>query len=187
MKAGELKRGNVVSIDGSAYMVREVTVQSPSSRSGSTLYRVVYRNVVTRQRFEQTYRGEDPMQEVTFARRPIQLLYRQPESCTFMDLTDYQQYTLDNDALEGELPYLVDGLEGVYALVSGDTLLGIELPAAVALEVTECAPAMRGASASARTKPATLSTGLVVQVPEYITPGERVRVSTETGAFVARA
>jgi elongation factor P len=57
----------------------------------------------------------------------------------------------------------------------------------VTLEVTECAPAMKAASASARTKPATLSTGLVVQVPEYITPGERVRVSTETGAFVARA
>ena len=187
MKASELKRGNVVSIDGGTYMVREVTVQSPSSRSGNTLYRVVYRNVLTRQRLDQTYRGEDPVQDVTFERRPIQLLYRQPDGCTFMDLADYQQYTLDNDALEGELPFLVDGLEGVYALISGDAVLGIELPASVVLQVTECAPAMKGASASARTKPATLSTGLVVQVPEYITPGERVRVSTETGAFVARA
>jgi elongation factor P len=127
------------------------------------------------------------VQEVSFERRPIQLLYRQPESCTFMDLTDYQQYTLESEAIEAELPYLVDGLEGVYALVSGDAVIGIELPASVTLEVTECAPAMKAASASARTKPATLSTGLVVQVPEYITPGERVRVSTETGAFVARA
>jgi elongation factor P len=104
-----------------------------------------------------------------------------------MDLEDYQQYPMDNEAIAGELPYLVDGLEGVYALVSEGTLLGLELPATVELEVTECVPAMKGSSASARTKPATLSTGLVVQVPEYIAQGDRVRVNTATGEFMARA
>ena len=187
MKASELKRGAAVSIDGNTYMVREVHVQSPSSRSGNTLYKVLYRNVLTRQKLEQSYRGDDDVQDVSFERRPVQLLYRQADACTFMDLGDYQQYTLDNQAIAGELPYLVDGLEGVNALISEGAMLGIELPAAVDLDIVECAPGIKGASASARSKPAMLSTGLVVQVPEYISPGERVRVNTATGEFMARA
>jgi elongation factor P len=187
MKASELKRGNVVSIDGGVYMVREVQVQSPSSRSGNTLYKVQYRHVVTRQKLEHTYRGDDAVPEATFERRPVQLLFREPEACTFMDLEDYQQYTLDSGAIAAELPYLVDALEGVHALVSEGVVLGLELPATVELEVIECAPGMKGASAAARSKPATLSTGLVVQVPEYISPGDRVRVNTETGEYMARA
>lgn len=187
MKAGELKRGTAVSIDGNTYMVREVHVQSPSSRSGNTLYKVLYRNVLTRQKLEQTYRSDDDVQEVTFERRPVQLIFRQTDACTFMDLDDYQQYTLANEAIAGELAYLLDGLEGLHALVSEGVMLGIELPAAVDLEIIECAPGMKGASASARSKPATLSTGLVVQVPEYISPGERIRVNTATGDFMGRA
>lgn len=187
MKASELKRGTVVSIDGGTYVVRDVQVKSPSSRSGNTLYKVLFRNVLTRQKLEASYKGDDPVQEVSFERRPVQLIYRQMDACTFMDLEDFQQYTLDAEALEGELPYLTEGLEGIHALVSEGTLLGLELPASVELEVTDCAPAMKAASASARSKPATLSTGLVVQVPEYIAPGERVRVNTATGEFMARA
>ena len=86
-----------------------------------------------------------------------------------------------------DLPYLTDGLEGIFALVADGNVLGVELPATVSLEITECAPAMKGASASARSKPATLSTGLVVQVPEYLTPGELIKVNTLTGKFMSRA
>jgi elongation factor P len=187
MKASELRRGTVVSIEGATYMVREVQVQSPSSRSGSTLYKVQFRHVVSRQKLDQTYRGDDQVQVVDFERRPVQLIFRQLEGCTFMDLQDYQQYTLDNDALEAELPFLIDGLEGLHALVSEGQLLGIELPPTVDLDIVDCAPALKGASASARTKPATLVTGLVVQVPEHIAPGDRVRVNTETAEYMARA
>ncbi|MFA7095867.1 MAG: elongation factor P-like protein YeiP [Gammaproteobacteria bacterium] len=187
MRANELKRGHVVEIDGATYVVKEVQVKSPSSRSGNTLYKVEYRNVVTKQKFEQTYRGEDLVQEVEFTRRPIQLLYQESASCTFMDKESYEQYTFDNEAIEAELPYLVDGLDGIYALVANETLLGIELPATVEMDIVECAPGIKGASASARTKPATLTTGLVVQVPEYLAPGERIKVNTATGEFISRA
>lgn len=187
MRANELKRGHVVEIDGATYVVKEVQVKSPSSRSGNTLYKVEYRNVVTKQKFEQTYRGEDLVQEVEFTRRPIQLLYQESASCTFMDKESYEQYTFDNEAIEAELPYLVDGLAGIYALVANETLLGIELPATVEMDIVECAPGIKGASASARTKPATLTTGLVVQVPEYLAPGERIKVNTATGEFISRA
>ncbi len=187
MRASELKKGAVVSIGGDTYVVRELQIKAPSSRSGNTLYKVQYRNVVTRQKLEQTYRGDDVVQDVEFSRRPVQLLFREAQSCTFMDLEDYQQYAIGNDAVESELPYLVDGLEGVYALIVEGSLVGIELPGAVELEIVECSPGIRGASASARTKPATLSTGLVVQVPEYISQGERIRVNTGTGGFMSRA
>ena len=104
-----------------------------------------------------------------------------------MDLETYEQYTLDNDAIESELPYLIDGIEGLYALIANDAVLGVELPASVELKITDCSPSIKGASASARTKPATLSTGLVVQVPEYIGVEEVIKVNTSTNEFMSRA
>ena len=187
MKACDIKKGVAVSINGTIYIVKDVQVQSPSSRSGSTLYKVQFRDVVRKQKFDQTYKGDDLLQQVDFLRRPVQLLFKETDSCTFMDTDSYDQYALDNDALESELLYLVDGLENVYALIANEMVLGIELPASVELEIVECAPAIKGASASARTKPATLSTGLVVQVPEYIALGERIRVNTASGEFMSRA
>ncbi len=187
MKASELKRGAVVTVDGRTCLVREVQVKSPSSRSGNTLYKVTYRDVVTKQKVDATYKGEDMVQEVEFARRPVQLLFQDSESCTFMDRESFEQYSVEREALEGELPYLVEGMEGLYMLSADETVLGLELPATVEMEIADCAPSIRGASAAARTKPATLSTGLVIQVPEYIAPGERVKVNTVTGAFMSRA
>lgn len=187
MKACDLKKGAVVAIDGTTYVAKDIQVKSPSSRSGNTLYKALFRNVVTKQKFEQTYKGEDMLQEVEFARRPIQMLFKEADSATFMDLETYEQYTIDSDALESELPYLIDGLEGIYALIADDSVLGIELPASVEMEVIDCAPSIKGASATSRSKPATLSTGLVVNVPEYLAQGERIKINTVTGEFISRA
>jgi len=187
MKASDLKNGAVVDIDGAIYVAKDVTVKTPSSRGANTLYKVSFRNVVTKQKLDQTFRGDDNVLEVEFARRPVQLLFRDGESCTFMDNETYEQHSLPNELLEEELPYLLDGMAGIQLLVSGDTTLGVELPGTVEMEIVECAPAMKGSSATARSKPATLATGLVVQVPEYLAPGERIRVNTETGKFSSRA
>jgi elongation factor P len=187
MKASELKKGMVISMDGEKFVVKEVQVQAPSSRSGNTLYKVQARNVVTKQKLEKNFKGEDVIQEVEFARRPVQLLYREEDSCVFMDTETYEQFTIDNIALEQELPFMVDGLEGVMGLLSEGALLGVELPGTVVMEIIECAPGIKGASASARTKPATLPTGLTVQVPEYLSPGEKIKINTATGEFVSRA
>ena len=121
------------------------------------------------------------------SRRAVQLLFRDADGCTFMDGETYEQYTLADTAVEDELPFLSDGLEGITALVTDGVLLGLELPATVILEIEDCAPGMKAASSSARTKPATLSTGLVVQVPEYLTPGEKIKINTETREFISRA
>lgn len=187
IKANELKKGMVFQADGRNILVRQVQVQSPSSRSGSTLYKVSGRDLVSGQKFERNFKGDDALDPVEVARRPVQLLFRSAEGCTFMDTESFEQYGLDEAAIEDELAFLTDGVEGITALVSDGALLSIELPAAMVMEIVECAPGMKAASSSARTKPATLSTGLVVQVPEYLTPGERIKVNTETREFMSRA
>ncbi|MEJ2180169.1 MAG: elongation factor P-like protein YeiP [Gammaproteobacteria bacterium] len=183
----QIYTGMVVQIDGQNILIKHVQVQSPSSRSGSTLYKVTGRNVVTKQKFEKTYKGDENVESVDFTRRAVQLLYRDTDGCTFMDSESYEQYIVAEADLEDELPYIVDGQEGISALIADNALLGIELPATVVLEITDCSPGIKGASASARTKPATLSTGLVVQVPEYLSTGETIKINTDTGEYMSRA
>ena len=187
MKASELKRGLVLDLDGRKILIRHLDVQSPSSRSGSTLYKVRGHDIVTRQKFEARYKGDENIDTVEYGRRPVQFLYRDADGCTFMDKQSFEQHTLADDMLEEELKDLAENLDGILAMVADDAILGIELPATVNLEITETAPAMKAASSSARTKPATLSTGLVLQVPEYLTPGEAIKINTATGEFVSRA
>ena len=109
------------------------------------------------------------------------------ETFTGMEALLDELRVLADDMLEEELQYLDENLDGILAMVADGAILGIELPATVSLEITETAPAMKAASSAARTKPATLSTGLVVQVPEYLTPGEFIKVNTASGEYVSRA
>jgi len=187
MKANELKKGMVFDNDGRNIVVKQVQVQAPSSRSGNTLYKVRGHDVATGQKFERSFKGEETVEPVDIARRAVQLLYRDADGCTFMDAETYEQYTVSEDAVSDELPFLSNGLEGITALITDGSLLAIELPASVTLEIEDTAPAMKAASSSARTKPATVNTGLVVQVPEYLTPGEKIKVNTETREFISRA
>lgn len=187
MKANELKRGALIQEDGQPVKIKQVQVQTSSSRSGNTLYKVRGYNIVSRQKFERSYKGDDSITPIDVSRRQIQLLFRDNEECTFMDSESYEQYVVSSDAIEDELLYIHDGIEGLQALIADDKLLGIELPVTVELAIVECAPAMRAASSSARTKPATLTTGLIVQVPEYLATGEIIKVNTETGTFMSRS
>ncbi len=177
----------VFQLDGRNIVVKQVQVQSPSSRSGNTLYKVRGRDVASGQKFERNFKGDEVLAAVEISRPAVQLLYRDADGCTFMDRESFEQYTLADDAIEDELPFLSEALEGVTALIADGVVLGIELPATVVLEIADCAPGMKAASSSARTKPATLTTGLVVQVPEYLTPGEKIKVNTETREFMSRA
>ncbi len=187
MKAGEVKKGSVFKINNRTIIVKGVQVQSPSSRSGNTLYKLRGRDVVSKQKFEASYKGDETLQDVDLMRRQVQFLFRDGDGCTFMDTETYEQYTLSDEVLEDEIKYLSDGLEGIYALIVDDLFMGVELPTTVTLEISETSPSIKGASASARTKPATLSSGLVVQVPEYISPGEVIKVNTESAEFISRA
>jgi elongation factor P len=104
-----------------------------------------------------------------------------------MDAEDYSQYMLDEKDLGEQAGYLIEGIDDIMALLVDSKIVGIELPPAVNLEIIETAPSIKGASATGRTKPARLSTGIEVQVPEYLSAGEIIRVNTETGKFMSRA
>lgn len=185
--AKDFKRRMVVEIDGSPHMIEHIQVQTPSARGAATLYKIKARNLKTKTRVEKAFRGTDSLNESSFERRPVQYLYRDPDGCHFMDSTDYNQFSFSIDELRDQLPYMTENMEGVDALVVDDEVIAVELPDTVDLLITETAPGVRGNSATGRTKPATLSTGHVIQVPEHLEPGVTVRVDTRTGEYLGRA
>jgi len=185
--AKDFKRRMVVEIDGAPHIIEQIQVQTPSARGAATLYKVKARNLKTRNRVEKSYRGTDGLVESSFERRPVQFLYRDPESFHFMDGADFNQFSLPLADLEDMAPYMTENMEGVEALVVDEEVIGIEVPDTVELAITETAPGVRGNSATGRTKPATLSTGHVIQVPEHLDQGITVRVDTRTGEYLGRA
>lgn len=186
-KACDMKRGMIVDIDGLPHVVEDLTIQTPSARGGASLYKIRFRDLTTKRKVDQTCKGDVSFKDVDFVRRDIRFSYLEGDRYVFMDEEDFSEIILAADDLEGERGYVTDDVEGIKALVSDGKVLGIELPPTVALDVAQCDPSIRGASATARTKPAMLSTGLTIQVPEYLAPGERVRVDTRTGKFLGRA
>ncbi len=186
MNSSDLKRGAVISVNGAACFVERVAVQTPSSRGSNTLYKVRARNVKTKQKVDAVFKGGESIPEPQFERRGVQFLYKDTSLCHFMDLESYDQFSMVIEELEDELRYMYDNMDDLKALVVDDEVVAIELPLAVELEITECDPAVKGNSATARTKKAILQTGHAVQVPEHIAAGETVRVDTTTGKFVSR-
>jgi elongation factor P len=177
----------VVEIDGAPCLIRKVAVQTPSARGGSTLYKVRALDLRRRTKVEKSFKGGETFPEPDFARRPVQFLYGDRAGLCFMDLTDYDQFTLPAEEMEEEAPYLSEGLEGIHALWVDGQVLGIQIPDTVDLPIVSCGPGVRGDSATGRTKPATLPSGHTVQVPEYLEPGETIRIDTRTGKYVSRA
>ncbi|OED43066.1 elongation factor P-like protein YeiP [Chromatiales bacterium (ex Bugula neritina AB1)] len=186
-KASELKKGQVVEIDGEPWSVKQVEAKSPSSRGASTLYKIRFFHVKTKQKRDESFKGEDFLRDADCQRVAVQYSYRDGDSFNFMDLEDYSQYALNADELEEQIAYLAEGLEGIYALLLDGQIAGIELPQFVEMDIVETDPAIKGASATGRTKTATTSTGLTLQVPEYLDVGERIKVTSATGKFSARA
>ena len=186
-KASDLKKGSVVDINDQPYITVNIDVQNPSARGASTLYKVRFNHARTKQKMEQTFKGDDFLKAVDMMRRSVQFSYMDGDDYVFMDTEDYQQFTINGDELRDVAGYITDQLEGMVAMLIDDELIGVELPQTVELEITETAPGIKGASATSRTKPATLSTGIEVQVPEYLTTGEVIKLNTATGKFMSRA
>ncbi len=185
-KAGDLKRGMIVELDGKPHVVKSVESRSPSSRGASTLYKVRFNNLQTGQKRDESYKTDDMLKDADCQRVPVQFSYIDGEDYVFMNMDDYSQYTLSEDDIGEQVGYISESLEGITALLMDDKVLGIELPATVVLKVTETAPKIKGASASSRTKTALLSSGIEIQVPEYLDTGESVKVNTSTGKFMSR-
>jgi elongation factor P len=168
-------------------MIESVAVQTPSARGANTFYKYRARNLITKQKVDVTLRGGESLDEADFERHAVQYMYADATHLHFLDQVDYNQYALAKEDLADESKYLTEDLEGVQALIYNEECVGIQLPLTVQLRVVECDPGVKGDSATSRTKPATLETGLVVQVPEYLSEGEVVKVDTRTGQYLSRA
>jgi len=187
MLAKDIKRNSIVNYNDAPCIIESISVQSPSARGASTFYKYRARNMVTKQKVDITLRGGESLDEADFERRQAKYLYADSTHQHFMDQEDYNQYALPKEDLTEEMQYVTEELEGVLALIYNDECIGIQLPLTVELKVTQCDPGVRGNSATSRTKPATLETGLVVQVPEYLSQDETVKVDTRTGEYLSRA
>ncbi|MCK5889853.1 MAG: elongation factor P-like protein YeiP [Methylococcales bacterium] len=186
-KASDLKQGTAIEINGEPYAVKKIEVRNPTSRGASTLYKIRFAHMKTKQKRDESYKGDDFLKDADCSKVMVQYSYQDGDSYTFMNLESYEQYTLNTEDIEDQKDYLTEGLEGIILLLLDDTPLGVELPTTVSLEIIETPPAMKGASATNRTKPAKLTTGLEVQVPEYIEQGEIIKVNSSTGKFMSRA
>lgn len=187
MKASDIKRGNVIEHNGTVYQVRDIERSAPTARGGNVTFRFTLYSVPGANKYDLSLRADDDLKEVELLRRQANFSYKDGEDFVFMDAEDYTQYILPPDAIGDDAGYIVDGLENCYVQLIDDQPVGLQVPATVTLAVTDTAPEMKGATATKRSKPATLETGLEIQVPEYITTGERVSVNTTTGEFSGRA
>ena len=182
----DFKKGLIIQLEGAPCMLTDVTVQSPTARGANTMVKTKYKNLITGQVLDRTFRSGDKVDEADFERHKGQFLYADGESGVFMDLETYEQFEMEPEKFALIAPHLLEGLEVQLGLFEG-RMINVDLPMVVELTVTETPPAMKNATATAETKEATLETGLKIKVPPYLEPGEKVKVDTRDGRFVSRA
>lgn len=186
-KASEIKKNAVVEMNGQVYSVREVSKLTPSGRAGASLYRMRMYNVATGAKADESFKADEILTLADFSRRSVMFSYIDGNEYIFMDNEDYTPYHFNKETIEDETLFFNEDTQGISVLIVNDKPIAIELPTSVDLVIVETSPSIKGASASARTKPATLTTGLVVQVPEYIANGDKVKVNTVERKFMSRA
>ena len=182
----DFKRGLVIQLDGAPCLIVDVTTQSPTARGANTMVKVKYRNLITGQVLEKTFRSGDKVDEADFERHKGQFLYADGSRGVFMDLETYDQFEMNEGDFEVLAPFLLEGTEVVLGLFEG-RLVNVELPMTVELTISDTIPAMKNATATAQTKEALLETGLKLQVPPYLEAGERIKVDTRDTRFISRA
>jgi elongation factor P len=184
MQATRLRKGFLIKMGEDLFRVLDLQHVTPGNLRG--FVRVKLRNIRSGTLMDQKLRSEDEVERATLDEKSMQYLYKDGSSYCFMDTETYEQINLTDEVLGDAMSYMVS--ESVIEMeFYGSEPVGIELPQTVDLKVVETTPAIKGATASAQLKPATLETGLVVQVPPFINEGDKVRVNTETGEYQSRA
>jgi elongation factor P len=186
-RATDLKNGMVIDINGVPHVVKQIQVKSPSARGAATLYHIRYNNMQTGQKLDETYKGDDMLKDADYEKVPVTFSYEEGDNWIFMNGEDFSQYEVALDDIDDLKGFITQDLQGMQALIMDGKFLSLVLPASVELEIIETPPSLKGASATSRTKTAKLSTGLEVQVPEFLESGEIIRVSTATGLYQSRA
>jgi len=180
----DFKNGMTLDLDDGLFSLVEFQHVKPGK--GGAFVRTTLKNVRTGAVVERTFRAGERMERAIVDKKEMQLLYRDGEDYVFMDNSTYDQLTVPPGVLGDRTGYLVDSSTALI-IMYGDEIIGVDLPASVELSITETEPGVQGDRVSGAKKPATLETGLVVQVPLFIEVGERVKVDTRSGDFISRA
>jgi elongation factor P len=183
VQATRLRKGMLIKLGNDLFRILDLQHFTPGNKRGFVQARM--RNIRTMTLSDQKFRAEEDVERATLDEREMQYLYNDGDHYHFMDTTTFDQIHISAEALGDSKNYLVaDAL--IRVEFYNVEPVGIELPQTVDLVVRETVPGIKGATASAQVKPATLETGLVVQVPPFVNEGDKIRVNTETGEYQAR-
>ncbi|WP_339674123.1 elongation factor P-like protein YeiP [Dasania marina] len=186
-KASEIKKNAALDYKGNTYIVRGIERSVPQGRAGGSIYRMRMYDVVTGRKIDEAFKDSDILNFADLIRREVMFSYIDGDEYVFMDNENYTPYTLNKESIADEILFMNETTEGIQVVIVDDVPVAIELPAHVELEITETDPSIKGGSATSRTKPALLSTGLTVQVPEHISTGDRIKINVEERSFMSRA
>ena len=179
----DLKNGMTLNIDHGLWTVVEFQHVKPGK--GGAFVRTKLKNVRTGAVLERTYRADEKLEQAIIDKREMQYLYTEGTDYVFMDNTTFDQMQVPGASLGDAAKYVKEGDSVILQLYNG-SIVGVDLPAAVELEVTETEPGVQGDRVSGARKPATLETGHQVQVPLFVNTGDRVKVDTRTGEYLTR-
>ena len=184
VSTNDLKNGMSLNLTEGLFSVVEFQHDKPGK--GGAFVRTKLKNIRSGAVIERTYRADEKLDQALIDKREMQYLYPDGESYVFMDTTDYEQLQTPKASLGSAASYLKEGDAAVIQLYDGE-IVGVDLPASVELTVTETEPGLQGDRVSGARKPATLETGLTIQVPLFVNIGERVKVDTRSGEYLTRA
>jgi elongation factor P len=184
VSTNDLRNGMTLNLPEGLFNVIEFQHVKPGK--GGAFVRTKLKNQRTGAVIERTYRADEKLEQAIIDKREMQFLYRDGGEYVFMDTTSYEQLQVETGLLGDAADYLKEGDDAIIQFF-GTEIVGVELPAAVELTVSETEPGLQGDRVSGARKPATLQTGLVIQVPLFVNPGEKVKVDTRTGEYLTRA
>jgi elongation factor P len=184
ISTSDFKNGMILQLDEGLFQVVEFQHVKPGK--GGAFVRTTLKNARSGAVVERTFRAGEKVDRVMIDKREMQFLYREGDDYVFMDNVSYEQMNVGPTSLGDAANYLVEGSAAVLQMYE-DEIIGVDLPAAVELNVTETEPGVQGDRVSGARKPATLETGLILQVPLFVEPGERIKVDTRTGEYLTRA
>lgn len=184
MKASDIRKGHIVIVDKAPCRVMDFQHRTPGNLRAFVQVRL--RNLISGNTFDTRFSATETVEGARLDTKELQVLYRDADGVHVMDSTTYDQYMLDNETTGESAQWMEPGMTFQVEWLENKPI-GLQLPAVIELEIVETAPAMRGSTKTASTKPATLSNGVTIQVPEFVAEGERVRVDPRSGQYLERA
>ena len=184
ISTSDFKNGMTLDLPEGLFNVVEFQHVKPGK--GGAFVRTKLKDARTGQVVDKTFRAGEKVEQAVINKREMQFLYREGDDYVFMDNSSYEQMNVGTSALGSAANYVVEGSSAVLQMYK-DEIVGVDLPAAVELDITETEPGIQGDRVSGARKPATLQTGLVVQVPLFVNSGDRIKVDTRSGEYISKA